>query len=119
MGRRIGDRREQHDADDKGDEQTQDRDLVGTRAERSQEGVDDDPVQDEADHLGGLAGEAVEPEELAQPLRRREPDEEDPVAHLDPTETAAEHRSGQHEERQAEGPVKPESGCGHEQPEDP
>ena len=52
-------------------------------------------VEQLADHLAALADQPVEPEELAEPLGRREPDHQHAVGDLDATEPAAEDRPGE------------------------
>ena len=65
----------------------------------------DRAVQQLADDLRALADQPVDPEELADPVRRREPDHEHAVGDLDATQTAAEDRARDQEQRQ---PGRPE-----------
>ena len=63
--------------------------------ERVEEQEEDHAVQQLADDLRALADEPVQPEELAELLRRREPDHQHPVGDLDAAEAAAEDRPGE------------------------
>ncbi len=101
-------------------EQAQHRELVGPDAERVKEEQDREAVEQLADDLRALADESVQAEELAQPLARREPHQEDAVGDLDAAQAAAQDRAGGEEERQADArAVEPERDGAGDEPDDP
>ena len=79
----VADRPDQPEADEHRHQQAHDGDLVGAVAERVEQQEDDSAVEQLADDLRALADQAVQPEELADPVRWREPDHEHAVGDLD------------------------------------
>ena len=87
--------------DEHRDQQAQDRDLVRADPDPVDEDEQDQPVQQRPDDLRALADEAVQTEELADPLGRRQAEHQDAVGHRDAAQPRTEDRAGDEERRQA------------------
>ena len=99
----VADRPDQPQPDEHRHEQAQDGDLVRAVPERVEEQEDDQPVQQLADDLAALADQPVDPEELADPVGRREADHQHAVGDLDAAQTAARGSP----RRRGTGPARP------------
>ncbi len=97
----VADRPDQPQADQHRHQQAQHGDLVGAVAERVEQQEQDEAVQQLADDLRALADESVDPEELADLVRRRQADHQHAVRHLDPAQPRSEDRPGDEERARA------------------